>query len=73
MYPLALMKLTEEAEATADKKALREELLAMSNELLEERGRPIDIVFIDEMPRTGLTKVDYMTLSEQYKDHQVEA
>lgn len=73
MYPLALMKLTEEAEATADKKALREELMAMSNELLEERGRPIDIVFIDEMPRTGLTKVDYMTLSEQYKDHQVES
>ena len=70
--PLGIVKLKESA-SDADKDALRKELLDMCDELCEERGRPADIVFIPEMLYTGLNKHDYRRLTEQYKNHVIQA
>lgn len=34
---------------------------------LEERGRPVDLVFIENMPHSGMGKIDYAKLSEEYE------
>ena len=48
----------------ADK--VREELLALYQTDLEERGRPLGVEFVDEMPHTGMGKIDYNKLAEDY-------
>ena len=67
-YPLVLA-VPSKAAANMDRAALRDELMAYCNEKLEERGRPADIVFIDEMPLNSMGKVDHMRLKEQFGDH----
>ena len=39
---------------------------------VEERGRPCDIVFVDEMPYTGMGKIDYKKLAEDYNRSTIE-
>lgn len=70
MVPLGVVELKSTLDKSkVDLEALRKEIMQMCDELLEERGKPADIVFIDEMMRTGLNKHDYRGLTEKYKDH----
>ena len=41
----------------------------MCDQECEERGKPIDLVFIDEMLHTAMGKNDYRRLTDLYKDH----
>ena len=68
--PIGLVTLKDTAQ-DLDKEALRRELMQLCYEKCEERGRPSDIIFIDEMLYTGLHKHDYRKLKELYKDHQI--
>lgn len=68
--PLGVVRLNDPA---ADKEAVRKELLAYCNERCEERGRPADIVFVEELPYTALNKHDYRKLEAQFKDHKIRA
>jgi len=49
-------------EATADRKALTTELLALSKSRLPDYSRPLEIHYLCEMPLTGAGKVDYRAL-----------
>ncbi|MBR5329294.1 MAG: acyl--CoA ligase [Firmicutes bacterium] len=68
--PLGIIELKSTlAEEDIDCEAIRQEIMATCNEVLEERGKPVDMVFIPEMLRTGLNKNDYRRLTELYKDY----
>ena len=70
--PLGIVTLKNTLNADeVDLEALRRELMALAYEKCEERGRPADIVFIDEMLHTALHKHDYRALYEKYKDHEI--
>ena len=66
--PLAVIELVN--------KALGNETLDEIKELIrtevEERGRPCDVLFVDSMPYTGMGKIDYKKLAEDY-NRQTEA
>lgn len=55
--------------ADVDKEEIRREILKLCDHECEERGKPADVVFIDEMMRTGLGKNDYRGLTKRYKEH----
>ena len=61
--PLAVIEL----ENKAMQNETRKELNAFIESEVEERGRPCDIVFVDGMPYTGMGKVDYKKLAEDYE------
>ena len=68
--PLGIIELKSTlAEEDIDREAIRQEIMATCNEVLEERGKPVDMVFVDEIPRTGLNKNDYRKLRELYKNY----
>jgi len=69
--PLGVVELKKDV-APERKDDIRKEILAMCNELLEERGKPADVTFIDEMLHTGLAKHDYRALTEKYKDYVIQ-
>ncbi len=70
--PLGLVTIKSTLNAsTIDKEALRRELIDLCYEKCEERGRPADILFIDEMLYTGLHKHDYRKLKKLYGNHQI--
>ena len=69
--PLIVAELKGGLPPEADKATIRREILEMCDGL-EERGKPADLVFIDEMLHTGLGKYDYRKLTELYKDHVVQ-
>ncbi len=62
-YPLVLVEFMEGVDAQATCK----EIFDICNERLEERGRPVAVVPIEEIPLTGMGKNDYRTLEKQYK------
>ena len=71
--PLGIVTLKSTLDPTqVDREALRRELMKLCDETCEERGKPADIVFIDEMLYTGLHKHDYRKLREMYKDHKIQ-
>jgi long-chain acyl-CoA synthetase len=61
--PLALVTLTD-----CDKDAVLREIFATCDRELEERGKPVAIIGVDDIPLTGMGKNDYRTLEKQYKD-----
>lgn len=67
--PLGIVELKSTLSADADREAIRLELLDLCREQCEERGRPADIVFIDQMLHTGLNKHDYRALAARYQNH----
>ena len=70
--PLGLVTIKSTIDhTTVDKEALRRELMELCCEKCEERGRPADILFIDEMLYTALHKHDYRKLKERYGNHQI--
>ena len=66
--PLGVVELKKDIPAE-QKETIRKEILQMCDELLEERGKPSDVTFIDEMLHTALAKHDYRALTEMFKDH----
>ncbi|MBR5329466.1 MAG: acyl--CoA ligase [Firmicutes bacterium] len=67
--PLGIIELKSTLEGEIDREAIRREIMITCNETLEERGKPVDMVFVDEIPRTGLNKNDYRKLRECYKNY----
>ncbi len=61
--PLVLVTLTD-----CDKDAVLKEIFATCDRELEERGKPVAIIGVDDIPLTGMGKNDYRTLEKQYKD-----
>ena len=59
--PLGVVELKKDIPAE-QKETIRKEILQMCDELLEERGKPSDVTFIDEMLHTALAKHDYRAL-----------
>ena len=68
--PLIVVELRHSLPPNVDKAAIRREILDICDGM-EERGKPADLVFIDEMLHTALGKYDYRKLTELYKDHVV--
>ena len=56
-------------EGTPDPERSRKIIEEQCQELLEERGRPVAVVIVDEIPLTGALKNDYRTLEKQYKNY----
>jgi len=69
--PLGIVELKSTLTGEVDLEKLRLELLALCDEMCEERGRPADIVFIPKMLYTGLNKHDYRKLGELYHEHTI--
>ncbi|MBQ8662556.1 MAG: acyl--CoA ligase [Eubacterium sp.] len=66
-YPLAIVEYKKEM--VSDEEAFRKELMELCDNSLEERGRPIDVVFVEELPLTAMGKIDVVALSKEYKDY----
>ena len=65
-YPMAVIELVAGVDVSR-RDALCREIYAKCNELLEERGRPVAVVCVDELPLTAMGKNDYRTLEKEYK------
>ena len=63
-YPMAIVELKEDVE---NKEEVCKQIFDKCNEVLEERGRPICVVPIDQIPLTGQGKNDYKTLEKKFK------
>lgn len=60
-----------ELHENTDEVTARRELEEIFRDSLEDRGRPIDLIFIDSMPHSGMGKIDYAKLSAQYENTRV--
>lgn len=61
-YPMILVELN----ADTDKADVCARIFSQCMEKLEERGKPVAILPIDEIPLTGAGKNDYRTLEKEY-------
>lgn len=61
--PLVLLDL-----ADCDKEATCREIFNICDTQLEERGKPVGIVSVDNIPLTGMGKNDYRALEKEYAD-----
>ncbi len=59
--PLVLVELSD-----CDKEAVCQEIFNICDAQLEERGKPVGIVSIDNIPLTGMGKNDYRALEKMY-------
>lgn len=59
--PLVMVELSD-----CDKEAICQEIFNICNTQLEERGKPVGIVSIDNIPLTGMGKNDYRALEKMY-------
>ena len=62
--PLAVVQLQKDANESEVRKELTDSFITD----LEESSRPFDIWFIDKMPRTGMDKIAYGQLVEDYEE-----
>ena len=65
-YPMAVVELAAGVEPSERNRICRE-IYDRCNEQLEERGRPVAVVAVDEIPLTGVGKNDYRKLEKQFK------
>ena len=65
-YPMAVVEFVTGVDVS-DRDRICREIYDRCNELLEERGRPVAVVAVDEIPLTGMGKNDYRTLEKEYK------
>ena len=65
-YPMAVIELVAGVDAS-ERKRICKEIYDRCNELLEERGRPVAVVCVDEIPLTGVGKNDYRKLEKEFK------
>lgn len=61
--PLVLVNLSD-----CDKGKVCKDIFDLCNAELEERGKPVGIISVDDIPLTGMGKNDYRTLEKMYKD-----
>ena len=66
--PIGIIELKDKNATDEDKARIRREVLKLCDEVCEERGRPADVTFIDEMPHTSMGKHDYLALERMFKD-----
>ena len=65
-YPMAVIELNAGI-PFSQRKAICKEIYDKCNELLEQRGRPVAVVCIDEVPLTAMGKNDFRKLESIYK------
>lgn len=69
---LTLAVIETSAEGIEKLTALKNELYEMCREELEGPAKPYDIQFVKEMPHTGMGKIDYLRLAEDYNSSQAQ-
>ena len=62
-YPMVCVELAE----GIDREAVCREIYENCQERLEERGRPVAVMAIDQIPLTGAGKNDYRALEKEYR------
>ena len=62
--PLVVVTLSD-----CDKAAVCKEIFDICNAQLEERGKPVAVVSVDNIPLTGMGKNDYRALEKTYSDY----
>ena len=65
-YPMAVIELVSGVDVSRRDEICRE-IYHRCQEQLEERGRPVAVVCVDEVPLTAMGKNDYRTLERDYK------
>ena len=65
-YPMAVIELVGGVDASRREEICRE-IYKSCHEQLEQRGRPVAVVCVDEIPHTGMGKNDYRKLEKEYK------
>ena len=65
-YPMAVIELVAGVDVSRREEICRE-IYRMCQEHLEERGRPVAVVCVDEVPLTAMGKNDYRALEKEYK------
>ena len=65
-YPMAVVELVSGVDVSRREEICRE-IYHKCQEQLEERGRPVAVVCVDEVPLTAMGKNDYRTLEKDYK------
>ena len=65
-YPMAVIELNSGIDVSKRDEICRE-IYAKCQEHLEQRGKPVAVVCIDEIPLTGMGKNDYRKLEKEYK------
>jgi len=65
-YPLAIIDPVAGVDVSARERICRE-IYERCQEQLEERGRPVAVVCVDELPLTGIGKNDYRALEKRFK------
>lgn len=71
MTPLAVVATNEAIDSPSERASLRRELLELCDRLCEERGRPSDVTFIDEIPLTSMGKNDYKLIQRMYEGFEI--
>ena len=67
-YPLVAVSLKD-----CHKEAICQELYDVCHMELEERGRPVGVIHMDEIPLTGMSKNDYRALEKEYANFNYKA
>lgn len=65
-YPLVIVEMQDK---TLDPKKVRDGILKLCKEKLEQRGQPCDVVLVDSIPLTLVGKNDVNLLKEQYVNY----
>ena len=65
-YPMAVIELVSGVDVSR-RDAICREIYQKCQEQLEERGRPVAVVCVDEVPLTAMGKNDYRKLEKDYK------
>ena len=65
-YPMAVIELVEKIDVS-ERESICKDIYNKCHELLEERGRPVAVVCVNEIPLTAMGKNDYRTLEKEYK------
>ena len=65
-YPMAVIELNANI-SIADRDAIAKEIYNSCQEHLEQRGRPVAVMCVDEVPLTAMGKNDYRKLEREYK------
>ena len=65
-YPMAVIELVAGVDVSRRDEICRE-IYAKCHELLEERGRTVAVVCVDEVPLTAMGKNDYRALEKEFK------
>lgn len=64
-YPLALIEVMN----GADGWNTCSEIFRHCDEWVEERGKPVAVLAVEELPLTGMGKIDYRTLEKKYANY----